>query len=102
MDIKPGTRLRSAVDETEVIVVRSAQGSLDIRCGGQPMLPQGTEQPPGQSLAAGFDSGTLLGKRYTDEAGTLELLCTKGGKGSLSIGETPLQLRDAKPLPSSD
>ena len=27
---------------------------------------------------------------------------TKAGAGSLSIGDTPMQLKDAKPLPSSD
>jgi len=37
-----------------------------------------------------------------DEAGTVELLCVKAGKGSLAIGGVALQTKDAKPLPSSD
>lgn len=45
---------------------------------------------------------TLPGKRYTDEAETFELLCTKAGKGSLSLAGEPLVLKAAKPLPSSD
>jgi len=46
--------------------------------------------------------GTLLGKRYADGDTGLELLCTKAGEGSLSLGGTPLALKEAKPLPSSD
>jgi hypothetical protein len=102
MDIKAGLRLRSAVDDTEVIVVKSAEDSVDIRCGGHEMLPMDAVRPDGLAAQGGFDTGTALGKRYTDEASTLELLCTKGGPSSLSVGETPLQLKDAKPLPSSD
>jgi hypothetical protein len=30
------------------------------------------------------------------------LLCVKAGQGSLSIAGAALQLKDAKPLPSSD
>ena len=46
--------------------------------------------------------GTLLGKRYTDEAGTIEVLCTKPGDGSIGLGQTALTLKEAKPLPASD
>ena len=103
MDIKPGTRLRSAVDATEVIVVKAPGEATDIRCGGHAMLPQGEDAPGGLSAEAGFDSGgTQLGKRYTDESGDLEVLCTKAGSSALSIGDVVLQLKDAKPLPSSD
>ena len=49
-----------------------------------------------------FSGGTQIGKRYVDEAGSVELLCVKPGKGSLSISGTALQIKDAKPLPSSD
>ena len=46
--------------------------------------------------------GTQIGKRYVNEAGDLELLCTKPGEGSLASGGTALTLKSAKPLPSSD
>jgi hypothetical protein len=49
-----------------------------------------------------FAEGTLMGKRYVDEAGTVELLCVKAGRGSLSIDGVPLRTKDAKSLPSSD
>ena len=42
-----------------------------------------------------------MGKRYVDETGA-ELLVTKPGAGSLSIGETTLALKEVKPLPASD
>ena len=45
---------------------------------------------------------TLLGKRYADEELGLELLCTQGGDGALAVGDAPLLVKGAKPLPSSD
>jgi hypothetical protein len=30
------------------------------------------------------------------------VLVTKAGKGTLSVGETPLVIKEAKPLPASD
>ena len=43
-----------------------------------------------------------MGKRYVDEAGRVELLCVKAGKGSLAIDGVALKTKDAKSLPSSD
>jgi hypothetical protein len=99
-ELKPGDRLRSAVCDTEVVVVKVNDGTADIRCGGVAMLPAGTE-PTGGDVQDGFGGGTVIGKRYTDGA-DLELLCTKAGDGSLSVGESVLDLKGAKPLPSSD
>jgi hypothetical protein len=99
--MKTGTRLRSQVCTTEAIIIRA--GSLDEppTCGGRPMVPIGQETellPPLDGLADGND----LGKRYTDESGSVELLVTKAGQGTLGIGSTPLHRKDAKPLPASD
>jgi hypothetical protein len=44
----------------------------------------------------------LIGKRYVDGSGTLEVLCTKPGASSLSVGDEPLTVASAKALPSSD
>jgi hypothetical protein len=55
-----------------------------------------------QAIEAGFDQGTQLGKRYADEELGVEVLCTKAGEGSLSVGETLLAVKGAKPLPASD
>lgn len=102
VELKPGTRLRSAACEAEVVVVKAPGGEADLRCGGHPMVPLGEDGPQGLAAEGGAGEGVLLGKRYTDEAGTIELLCTKAGTSSLSIGDEPLGLKDAKPLPSSD
>jgi len=102
MILKPGTRLKSAVCDTEVIVVRGNASDLDVRCGGQSMLPTDAERPAGGTVAGDHASGTLLGKRYVDDAGDVELLCTKAGQGSLSVGDAPMSTKEAKPLPSSD
>ena len=37
-----------------------------------------------------------------EEAGTLELLCTKGGDGTLTLNGAALSIKGAKPLPASD
>jgi len=101
MELKPGTRLRSQVCAAEVIVVKAPAGAVDVCCGGAPMVPldAAAESHPIDDAHRG---GTLLGKRYADEAAGIELLCTKAGEGSLSLGATALPVKDAKPLPSSD
>ena len=100
MELKPGTKVRSAVCSTEVVVVKAPSAAVDLECGGAPMVPATAEAPAAVDPARA--EGTLLGKRYADEASGLELLCTKGGEGSLSVGGVILPLKDAKPLPSSD
>jgi hypothetical protein len=100
MRMRPGTRLQSVRCSTQVIVVRGPQGDVDLRCGGAPMTDGAGAAAAGVPDPA-FASGSVLGKRYTDGEG-LELLVTKGGNGSLSVGETPLVVQEAKRLPSSD
>jgi hypothetical protein len=96
--MKPGTKLKSTVCDTEVMVIRGS--GVVVECGGAPMAQ---ERPAEQgTLGAGWDKGTQIGKRYVDLAGSIELLCVKPGKGSLSIGGVALLLKDAKPLPASD
>ncbi len=96
--MKPGTRLKSAVCDTEVMVIRCGDGV--IQCGGAPM---GEAKPADPApLSADFSGGTLMGKRYVDAAGAYELLCVKPGKGSLSVDGVALATKDAKPLPASD
>jgi hypothetical protein len=101
LDLKAGTRLRSVTDTCEVVVVKAPGEPVDLRCGGHPFVAIDAEVTP-QSIEAGFDGGTQLGKRYADEELGLELLCTKAGEGSLSVGETLLEVKGAKPLPASD
>jgi hypothetical protein len=102
--IKNGTRLQSQVCDTQVIVVRSADSLDDLRAGGAPMIPIGQDDAAKSSdytLDPAFSDGTLMGKRYVDENGA-EVLVTKAGAGSLSVGTTALTIKEAKPLPASD
>ena len=100
--LRTGARLRSQVCTTEVIVVRPGAGSVFLTCGGQAMVDLADTSEAG-TPAAGLDGGSLLGKRYTATADdTLELLVTKAGAGTLGDGDTPLVLKEAKPLPASD
>jgi hypothetical protein len=95
--MKAGTKLKSAVCDTEVMVIRCGEGTIE--CGGAPMTEEKavTGEP-----AADFAAGTLMGKRYVDADGKFELLCVKAGKGSLSVSGVALSIKDAKPLPASD
>jgi hypothetical protein len=102
MELKPGLRLESATCDTQVVVVRAPKdgGDVDLRCGGVPMRGVGASDERVPMTATG--DATLLGKRYADEELGLEVLCSKGGEGALTVGDTPLLVKGAKPLPSSD
>jgi hypothetical protein len=102
LELRPGSRLRSAVDATEVVVVKPPAGPVDLRCGGHSMVPLGSDGGTEATPSPDHAGGTLLGKRYVDPDQTLEVLCTKPGDGSLSVGDEPLQIKEAKPLPASD
>jgi hypothetical protein len=99
--LKPGTRLKSAVCDTQVMVVKAPAGEHELRCGGAEMVAA-TAAAAGGELDPAHAGGTLIGKRYVNADESLELLCTKGGKGSLALGGTPLEVKQAKQLPSSD
>jgi hypothetical protein len=99
--IKNGTRLQSQVCDTQVIVVRSADSLDDLRAGGVPMVPLDAQKSADAIIDPAFSDGNVMGKRYVDENGA-EVLVTKAGAGTLSIGTTALNLKEAKPLPASD
>ncbi|MDG2003700.1 MAG: hypothetical protein P8J20_10250 [Novosphingobium sp.] len=96
--MKPGTRLKSAACDTEVMVIRCGDGAIE--CGGAPMAD--AKPADAAALNADHSGGTLMGKRYVDADGAYELLCVKPGKGSLSVDGVALVTKDAKPLPASD
>ena len=98
--LKAGGRFKSAVCDTQVMVIKAPAGEFELQCGGSDMVA------PAAAAAGTLDptvSGeTLIGKRYVNADESLELLCTKGGKGSLGFDGTPLEIKQAKQLPSSD
>ncbi|HSV80225.1 MAG TPA: hypothetical protein VLK85_13620 [Ramlibacter sp.] len=99
MILKPGSRWLSSVSNTEIAIVRPPKTAVVITCGGGEMLPVGSARPEPAAQAPGT---TLLGKRYSDAASGLEVLCTKGGAGVLAADGRELQIKEAKALPSSD
>ncbi|HVC69361.1 MAG TPA: hypothetical protein VNC61_03755 [Acidimicrobiales bacterium] len=101
MELTAGSRWKSAVSETEIVVVRPGRGDHRLGCGGADMVPLGADGSDGGVDPALADP-TLLGKRYEDEASGLEVLCSKGGDGTLTLDGRPLVVKSAKPLPSSD
>jgi hypothetical protein len=100
--ITAGSRWRSAVDTTEVVVVRAPKDEASLECGGHEMVAAGADGTAGASIHPDFSSGSQLGKRYCDDDAGLEVLCTKAGDGSLALEGKALHLKEAKPLPSSD
>jgi hypothetical protein len=99
--LKAGSRLKSTVCDTQVMVIAAPAGELALSCGGAP-LAEVTSQITKGEINAEHKDGTQIGKRYVSDDGKLELLCTKPGQGSLALGAAKLKLKEAKALPSSD
>ena len=102
MKLTAGSRWRSVVDTTEVVIVRPPDDDADLECGGQAMVAVGSDGGTTASIDPEHSDGTQLGKRYCDDEVGLEVLCTKAGDGSLALSGRALQLKSAKPLPASD
>ncbi len=100
--LKTGTRLKSSVCNTQVMIVAAPDADVALTCGGHPMIDAAAAPPAGLSVSPEASKGTTLGKRYVNAEGTLELLCIKPGEGSLAVAGAALVLKEAKPLPSSD
>jgi hypothetical protein len=101
MNLKPGLRLKSQVSETEIVVIKGA-GDHGLSCGGVPVVALDDPAAAGGVGAADLSGSTLMGKRYTDTADSVEVLCTKPGAGALSLDGEALEVKSAKALPASD
>lgn len=100
LELKAGSRLQSAVSEAQIMAIKIPAGEYELCCGGVPMVPSGGDAPGDATQQD--DGETLMGKRYVDAEESVEFLCTKGGAGGLTLDGTPLELKQAKHLPSSD
>lgn len=100
MRIRPGLKVNSAVSAAQVVVVRAPAGEVDLRCGGVAMVP--ADAPVAADGTVAEEGSLLVGKRYADAGGTIELLCVRAGAGTLSLGGEPLELMAARQLPTSD
>lgn len=99
LQLKAGSRLQSAVSDAQIMAIKIPAGEYELCCGGVPMVAVGGEVSGGEPQD---DGETLMGKRYVDADETVEFLCTKAGAGALSLDGTPLEVKQAKQLPSSD
>ena len=102
MELRPGQKLRSAVSEAQVVVVKAPAAAVALGCGGALLLGEGQEPDGTAVLDPSLGDGPLVGKRYADDELGLELLCTRPGEGALTVDGRPLPLKGAKPLPASD
>jgi hypothetical protein len=101
MELKPGSRWKSAVCDAEFVVVRSPKTQVTLECGGAPVVPHAADKPAA-TLSADHSGGSGAGKRYADPESGLEVLCSKAGVGSPSVDGRPIEPKDAKKLPASD
>jgi hypothetical protein len=101
MILKAGARLRCQECPAEVVVVRAPDSDIVLTCGGAALGPLDSIAPMDHGATPG-SIGVMLGKRYRDQEGSMEFLCTKAGVGPLASDGEELQIRGAKPLPSSD
>lgn len=98
--LRPGLKLSSAACSAEVMVIK-ASGDEELTCGGLPMSGP-DDSPAGGDPSQDQMTGCQIGKRYVNEDQTLEVLCVKAGDGTLAANGTPLAVKEAKKLPSSD
>ncbi|MFT4265272.1 MAG: hypothetical protein QM572_17955 [Nocardioides sp.] len=101
MKLAVGQSLVSSVDSTTVIVTRAGDEEVSLACGGVEMVTVGADPVEGVADPH-LQAGALLGKRYVDGAGTVEVLVTKGGSGTLTLDGESMGILGAKPLPASD
>lgn len=96
MELKTGARLKSAVCDAEIMIIAAPPAASVLTCGGVAMGGEGG------AIDADHALGVVMGKRYVDEAETIEVLCIKPGEGSLALDGATLLLKDTKKLPKSD
>jgi hypothetical protein len=101
VQLKPGARLRSAVCDGELVVVRAPADDVDLQFGGVPVTDVRADLDR-QAPRPDRVGDTPIGKRYHDVARGVEVLVTRAGQTLLSIGDDLLARRDPKKLPASD
>jgi hypothetical protein len=87
-----------------MIVVKAPREPIVITIGGAPVStdPAGERTVAGSGASSESGTGSLLGKRYVDATGTLELLCTRAGPGLPAAEGDVLTVKSVTPLPATD
>jgi hypothetical protein len=102
LSLRPGIRLHSVGCDTAVIVIKAPASPVALTCGGVLMTATDGTAEDRQPRAAVAAVMNQLGKRYVAADGSIEVLCTRAGTGSLAVDGEPLELKAAKVLPASD
>ena len=102
LTLKPGARLFGRACTSEFIAVKVPPGETGLTIGGHTALTDAAGREGSTEVVEGHGGGAAMGKRYVDEAGSIELLCTKAGTGVPAIAGEGMAIKDAKPLPASD
>jgi hypothetical protein len=83
----------------QMIVTKGGPGTLSD--GEVPLIRQGSDEAFPEGATAGA-TPVQLGKRYKSADGAVEVLINKPGTCDLRYEGAPMELKEAKPLPSSD
>ena len=83
----------------QLIVTKGGPGTLSD--GDIPLIMQAAGEKFPDGTAAGSQV-MALGKRYKSADGAVEVLINKPGPCDLRYNGVPMELKEAKPLPSSD
>jgi hypothetical protein len=103
LNLRPGLRLYSVGCDTAVIVIKApAATPVLLTCGGAPMTAAAVTDEQRRPIDAEAGAGSALGKRYVTADGSIEVLCTHAGTGTLAVDGCALDLKATKPLPASD
>ena len=92
-------KIYMAPSGAQLIVTKGGPGTLSD--GDTPLLRQDSGESFADGTAAGSES-LQLGKRYKSSDEAVEVLINKPGNCDLRYDGTPMELKEAKPLPSSD
>ena len=82
----------------QLIVTKGGPGTLSD--GDTPLIMKDAGTFPAGTVAGG--DAVQLGKRYKSADGAVEILINKPGTCSLMYDGKPMELKEAKPVPSSD
>lgn len=83
----------------QLIVTKGGSGMLTD--GDVPLIPKDSGETFSEGTKAGAQA-LSLGKRYKSADGEVEVLINKPGPCDLSYNGQLMELKEAKPLPSSD
>jgi hypothetical protein len=82
----------------QLIVTKGGPGTLSD--GDTPLIVKDSGAFPAGTAAGG--TAVQLGKRYKSADGAVEVLINKPGTCDLRYDGKPMELKEAKPVPSSD